>query len=380
MFAPAKLSRRATTIAIAIALALAAGACDGTISIAGVDGNPIDPIDDHDASAVDASPAADGASEKPCMTSDRWVCESDGRVRCVDGVAEREMCERGCLPPATGEGDAACIAADPTWPCASSEYQGQQYWTCNPDTGELHRCDDQGPTVVRCETGCFFGPLGTDDSCRVPGESTIPMPNIDFVIEGGLFTEADVRAPVEQGVRYLLDRVAAHIDIPPGRTIPDITIYYSPSSNSYCSGIAYGDYTEIACPRGYPITGDSQNYVVNITIHEIGHIVALHLIASANVRDVCENEGLATWMAGKYWMKVQGSPVSSLRDAARGAIANARAEATMFDCVSASDGYYKVYGSFFEYLEGIPGAIYNVSTNATDKSVYTDDWHAWLTQ
>lgn len=354
-----------------LALLLAAG-CDG--SIAGGDDGPLDSADagaDRDGAPVDGT----------CSGSPIWECDGDDRIRCVDGAVERQPCERGCLTSPHDGGDAECISGDDAWACGSSEYQGQQYWTCTPDTGELHYCDDQGPVVVSCPDGCLVGPLATDDSCLVPGDGEpIPMPQITFVIEGGLFAEADVRAPVEQGVRYLLDRVATHIDVPPGRTVPDITVYYSPSGNTYCSGIAYADYTEVYCPRDYPLTGPSQNYVVNITIHEIGHIVAAALLAPSNVRDTCTNEGIATWMAGRYWMAASGEPVDSLRDAARAAIATGNASATMYDCVSASDNWYKVYGSYFEYLESIPGAIYDVSVGATDKGAYTDGWSAWLTE
>lgn len=329
MFATPDRPVAAMAMVAALGLCLGATACDGTIAAAG-------DIDSHF-----AADAATGDATPPMIDAE---------------------------PPVADAG---------TWPCASSEYEGEQYWTCTPETGTLHRCTDGVPQAVVCDTGCDLGPLATDDVCRVPGQ--IAMPHITFVIDGGLFTEDDVRAPVEQGVRYLLDRIAEKLDIPEGRTVPDITIHYSPSTNSFCSGFAYADSTDISCPRGYPITGDNQNYVVNITIHEVGHIVALALIAPASVRDVCENEGLATWMAGKYWMNVASSPVGSLRDAARGAIDRGRAIATMDDCVSASDGYYKVYASFFEYLESIPGAIYAVADGTADSSDYAADWHAWLT-
>lgn len=358
---------RAPTVCF-FALALTGAACDGSIDADGGDAGVLDPGNPD---------ATDTGGD--CTGSALWTCDGDDRVRCADGAAERESCERGCLPSPHDGGEAQCIDADSEWSCSSSEYQGQQYWTCTPDTGELHYCDDAGPVVVRCPDGCFVGPLATDDSCWVAGDrEPIPMPQIRFEIAGGLFAEADVRAPVEQGVRYLLDRVAEHIDVPPGRTVPDITVYYSPSGNPYCSGIAYGDYTEIYCPDGYPITGASQNYVVNITIHEIGHIVAAALLAPANVRDTCTNEGIATWMAGRYWATTNGAQVDSLRTAARDAIDQGRAQATMYDCVSASDGWYKVYGSYFEYLEEIPGAIYDVSTGAVNKGAYTDGWAAWL--
>jgi hypothetical protein len=128
------------------------------------------------------------------------------------------------------------------------------------------------------------------------------------------------------------------------------------------------------------VTGDNQNYVVNITIHEIGHIAAQALIAPPSVRDDCENEGIATWLAGRYWMNVASSPVPSLREAARREIAAGRALATMTDCVLASDPYYKVYGSFFEYLETMPGAIEGVASGAVSSATYVDGWRTWLAE
>ena len=336
-------------------------------------------VTDTDAETIaDASSADVAEIGVPCTEPANWQCDGDERVRCVEGFEAREVCERGCLASPAEAGDAQCIGADAAWDCGSSEYQGQQYWTCSPDTGELHYCDANGGVVVRCPEGCLYGPLATDDSCLVPGGTVIPMPNITFNISGGLFTEADVRAPVEQGTRYLLDRVAKHIAVPAGSTIPDLTINYSPSSNTYCSGYAYSTSTDISCPSGYPITGASQNYVVNITIHEIGHIVAAHLVAPPSQRDTCENEGIATWMAGSYWSTTNGTQVDSLRTAARDAIGQGGATASMYNCVSASDAWYKVYGSYFEYLERFPGAIRDVSAGVVDKGTYTDGWAAWL--
>lgn len=319
-----------------------------------------------------------GGDGDACSEETRWTCDGEARTRCDGAAIERESCERGCLAPPTAEGDAHCIAADPGWSCESSEYQGEQYWTCDPAAGELHRCDGGGGTVVRCADGCVYGPLGTDDACRAPGGPALDPPHIDFVIDGGLFAESDVRAPVEAGVVYMLERIAEHVNVPPGTAIPDITIHYAPSGNTYCSGIAYEDSTSIDCPYGYPITGDNQNFVVNITVHEIGHILARALIAPPSVRDNCENEGLASWMAGRYWMNHASSPVPSLRAAARREIAAGRAVATMTDCILASDPYYKVYASFFEYLESVPGGIEGVGDGSVSSAAHVDAWRAWL--
>lgn len=354
-------------------LAAALSACtletssDGGGGQGGADGGP-------------GSRADGGADGDSCGEETRWTCDGEARTRCDGAAVEREECERGCLDPASAEGDAHCIAADPAWDCESSDHQGEQYWTCDAAAGELHRCDREGGTVVRCADGCIVGPLGTDDACRTPGGTAIPLPQITFVIGGGLFAESAVRAPVEAGVAYMLERIADHIEVPAGATVPDITIYYSPSGNTYCSGLAHADSTEIACPAGYPITGDNQNFVVNITIHEIGHIAARALIAPPSARDNCENEGVATWMAGRYWMNAASSPVASLRVAARREIAAGRAVATMSDCILASDPYYKVYGSYFEYLEGFPGAIEAVASGAVPSGEYVAGWQAWLAE
>jgi hypothetical protein len=330
----------------------------------------------------DAGPGAgaDGAPPdgEECAEASRWSCQGEARARCDGAEVVVESCPRGCLPPPTAEGDAHCIEADPGWSCDASEYQGEQYWTCDPAAGALHRCDRGGGVVVHCADGCSFGPLGTDDTCHPPGVTGIPAPRIDFVISGGLFSEADVRGPVEDGVAYMLERIATHIDLEPGARIPDLTIYYGPSGNSYCSGIAYETSTEISCPYGYPVTGDNQNFVVNITIHEIGHLAAHALVAPGSARDRCENEGIASWMAGRYWMNFASSPVPSLREAARREIDAGRAVATMSTCISASDAYYKVYASFFEYLETIPGAIQGVGDGSVDKETHVAGWLDWL--
>ncbi len=330
----------------------------------------------------DGGARPDGSADgDACGDQTRWACDGDARTRCDGAAVEREECARGCLAPPSGEGgDAHCIDGDPGWACESSEYEGEQYWTCVPAAGELHRCDGEGGTVVRCADGCRVGPLGTDDACRAPGGESIDMPTLEFVISGDLFPESAVRGPVEEGVAYLLERIADHIDVPPGAAVPDITVHYAPSGNSYCSGFARADSTDIECPVGYPVTGDNQNFVVNITVHEIGHIAAQALIAPPSARDNCENEGVATWMAGRYWMNDQSSPVPSLRAAARREIAAGRATATMSDCLLASDPYYKVYGSFFEYLEGTPGAIEGVANGSQSSAAYVDGWRAWLAE
>ena len=52
----------------------------------------------------------------------------------------------------------------------------------------------------------------------------------------------------------------------------------------------------------------------------------------------------------------------------------------MSDCILASDPYYKVYGSFFEYLEGTPGAIEGVANGSVSSATYVEAWRAWLAE
>lgn len=332
-----------------------------------------------EASPVDAGDDTDDASPETCGADTRWTCDGDERVRCAAGAIEREACGEGCLAPTAEDGDAVCIERDASWNCDSSEYMGEQYWTCDPAKGELHRCDAGGGLVAVCATGCVYGPAGTHDSCLPPGGSTmIPLPNIVFNISGGLVTEAQVRGPIEIGVRKMLDLMVATMDIPPGTTLPTITLNLSPANQSYCSGIASATSANVYCPYGYPVTGDNQNFVVNISVHEIGHIVARQVLNAQAHVDHCENEGLATWLAKSYWANFQSSPLPTLRDAARAEIDAGRATASMSNCVLAADAPYKVYGSFFEYLETIPGAAQRITSGQTTSAEYVAGWRVWL--
>ena len=327
-------------------------------------------------SSPDGGNGVDAASS--CEADTRWTCDGDERVRCVNGAPEREACGHDCLAP-TGEGDAACIERDPSWNCDRSEYMGEQYWTCDPAKGELHRCDADGGLVAVCPAGCVYGPVGTHDRCSpTGGSSTIPLPNIVFNISGGLVTETQVRGPIEVGVRKMLDLMVATMDIPPGTTLPTITLNLSPANQGYCSGIASATSAQVYCPYGYPVTGHNQNYIVNISVHEIGHVVARQILNAQAHVDHCENEGLATWLAKSYWANFQSSPLPTLRDAARAEIDAGRATATMSNCVLAADAPYKVYGSFFEYLETIPGAAQRITSGQTTSAEYVAGWRMWL--
>lgn len=289
--------------------------------------------------------------------------------------APRDDGPRSPAPDAdAGAADASVEASAPPWDCAKSSYQGRQFWTCKD--GAIHRCQGGVPETIACADGCALGPVGTDDVCgKGPA---IPTPDFTITIAGGLFTEQQVRKPIEDGLSYALARIAANVDVG-SKTVPSFSIHFEPSSDPYASGIANVTTTTVYVPYGYPLTGSNQNYVVNITIHEIGHILAHHLIAPRELRDTCVNEGLASWIAGKYWMNAASQPVASLRAAARYEIARGAAYASMSTCTSASDPWYKVYASYFEYLEkNVPGAILAVSSAKTGKGTYAGGWAAWL--
>jgi hypothetical protein len=282
--------------------------------------------------------------------------------------------------PAPGPDECApgdlCPSPAPSWSCAKSTYQGAQWWTCDGST--LYRCENDAPIGVACPFGCEVGPPGTHDTCRKTAPPPISIPSFKITISGGLFAESAVRKPIEDGLRYAIARIAKHVDVG-SKKAPSFTINFLPSGNSYASGIADVDYTNVYVPYGYPLTGANQNYVVNITIHEIGHILAHALIAPRELRDTCVNEGLASWIAGKYWMNAASKAVSSHRDAARYDIARGAAHASMTTCNSASDAWYKVYASYFEYLEQkVPGGILAVSSAKIPKTAHTAAWSAWL--
>ncbi|MEO8801047.1 MAG: hypothetical protein ABI551_24360 [Polyangiaceae bacterium] len=311
-----------------------------------------------------ATPGGDGAGADPGSSA-------AGRA---DGGASATL---PTTPPATclDAGVGACAEPAPTWSCADSSYHGAQYWTCK--AGSIYRCEGSDPVRVACASGCEVGPVGTDDECASTPPSTPPIPTFTITIQGGLFAESAVRAPIEKGLAYEIARIAKNVDVGT-KTMPPFSLTFIPSSDSFASGLANVTHADIWVPPGYPLTGDNQNYVVNITLHEIGHLLANALIAPRELRDTCTNEGLASWIAGKYWMNAASAPVSSLRAAARYYIALGSVYASMSNCVSASDAWYKVYASFFEYLEQlVPGGIAAVSGGAA-ASTYASAWATWL--
>lgn len=206
-----------------------------------------------------------------------------------------------------------------------------------------------------------------------------PVPSLVIEVASGLhFSEATIRKPLEDGLRYAVERLVKHVDIGTKKS-PTLTLAFEHSNDSYASGYAELTKATIWVPYGYPVAGPNQNYVVNISVHELGHLLAYHLMAAPTNRDLCENEGLATWIAGKYWMNANLTQLASHRAAAQVAIDTTDAYPSMANCVSASDRWYKVYGSFFEYLEQkVPGGILAVSTGKSSASAYSAAWKTWL--
>jgi hypothetical protein len=248
---------------------------------------------------------------------------------------------------------------------------------CEDDPGSGKTPDpDPGPTPEP--------PPPTDGKVTKPEPTpgaTIPAPSFSISIQGGLFAESRVRPALESGLTYALGRIAKHVDVA-GKKAPAFALTFVPSGNAFVSGSAADSSATMNVPPGYPIDGDNQNFVVNLTVHEIGHILAHHLVAPRTVQPtICINEGLATWIAGKYWMNAGSQRVGSLRAAARPHLQRGEVQASMSSCVQASDAWYKVYGSFFEYLEERePGAIAAVSNGRTDAARYVAGWQSWLSQ
>lgn len=92
-----------------------------------------------------------------------WTCSSGSRYRCENGTPVKDTCSAGCMSRSSGTDD-LCISATTSWSCSSSAYQGAQYWTCS--AGSLYRCESGQPRVVRCPSGCNVRAVGTNDDCR----------------------------------------------------------------------------------------------------------------------------------------------------------------------------------------------------------------------
>ena len=92
-----------------------------------------------------------------------WTCANGALNKCdTNGNPERVGCgTSGCKANAPGIDDQC------NWSCSASQYQGNQYWTCA--NGNLNKCGANGPEVSYCGVlGCKSNPAGIDDQCYQP--------------------------------------------------------------------------------------------------------------------------------------------------------------------------------------------------------------------
>lgn len=92
-----------------------------------------------------------------------WTCSGGNLYECQNGAGVEKTCALGCVARPTGKDD-LCIDPAPQWSCASSAYQGNQYWTCHG--GALYRCSGATPETLACPAGCTQKPLGSNDVCN----------------------------------------------------------------------------------------------------------------------------------------------------------------------------------------------------------------------
>ncbi len=130
----------------------------------GSDVGPADPVDPGP--TLDAAPTADSgaAVPEPCPASAtfRYTCDGARRIRCVDGVLQKEACAFGCVAPAAGN-DAVCS-------CGPNA--GFSRWNCV--SGDLRACPGAAVYAARsCDgRGCDVAASGVDDTCK-PQTSTL---------------------------------------------------------------------------------------------------------------------------------------------------------------------------------------------------------------
>lgn len=91
-----------------------------------------------------------------------WTCSNGNLYECQSGVPIEQKCDNGCVVKPLGTNDTCKPAVQ--WSCASSAYNGAQYWTCSG--GDLYKCQSGVPMSQECANGCDVHPLGTDDSCH----------------------------------------------------------------------------------------------------------------------------------------------------------------------------------------------------------------------
>ena len=92
-----------------------------------------------------------------------WTCSGGTLYKCVNGVPQTQTCTYGCQVNAVGTND-TCKPAPINWNCASSAYNGVQYWTCSG--GSLYKCVNNVPQKQTCANGCNVNAIGTNDTCK----------------------------------------------------------------------------------------------------------------------------------------------------------------------------------------------------------------------
>jgi hypothetical protein len=92
-----------------------------------------------------------------------WTCSSGALYECdASGNGITRACAHGCYTRTLGEDD-LCIDNATMWNCASSAWNGGQYWTCSG--GAIYRCEGTTAEMVSCPSGCVAHALGTNDAC-----------------------------------------------------------------------------------------------------------------------------------------------------------------------------------------------------------------------
>ena len=92
-----------------------------------------------------------------------WTCSGGNIYQCQNGVAHEQPCANGCNSNPIGTDDTCKSTTPVQWNCASSAYNGQQYWTCSG--GNIYRCQNGVPSEQACSNGCQSNSLGTNDVC-----------------------------------------------------------------------------------------------------------------------------------------------------------------------------------------------------------------------
>ncbi len=243
-------------------------------------------------------------------------------------------------------------------------------------------------SATKCKDGCVEAPEGENDACKVL------VPTIIITSTTSSAKESVVRPPLEAAVAYMISRVEGLTGIVPA-SFPAVTVNYVPGYETYAEGTAYGDSwsTTVWVPAGHAIEGTSSNAVVNISVHEIAHLYATTFFGPPTNRGWPVNEGLATWMVGTYWMNTWGgSPVGSFKAAAKNSVDEGYWKRSMTACVDSNkdpdgllcvgDKPYKIWASFFEYLEktGQMTTLVAIAKGDVAPNAYEAGWKAWLDQ